>query len=202
MPSRQPIAIPSQRAITAAQMYSRLFSGVADAWFLDCALEYNGIPISTVSGLTHLEGKTVGILGDGNVFPPAVVTGGSITLDNPASQIVIGLPYNAELETLDLDVGDPTIQGKRKKIAAVNVKLENSRGIKIGGVNESGDYTRLTEVKERSNQMYGTPIGLLTGQERVILDPTWNSNGRILIRQDNPLPCTILAVIPEVELGT
>jgi hypothetical protein len=49
--------------------------------------------------------------------------------------------------------------------------------------------------------MYGTPIGLLTGQERVILDPTWNSNGRILIRQDNPLPCTILAAIPEVDVG-
>ena len=41
----------------------------------------------------------------------------------------------------------------------------------------------------------------LTGEERVILDPTWNSNGRILIRQDNPLPCTILAAIPEVDIG-
>jgi hypothetical protein len=183
------------------RLHSRQFSGVADAWFLDCALEYSGPPTTTVSGLSHLEGKTVGILGDGNVFPPAVVSGGAIALDTPASQIVIGLPYDAELETLDLDVGDPTIQGKRKKIAAVNVKLENSRGIKVGGVNENATYSRLTEVKERSTQMYGTPIGLLTGQERVILDPTWNSNGRILIRQDNPLPCTVLAVIPEVELG-
>jgi hypothetical protein len=183
------------------RLHSRLFSGVADAWFLDCALEYSGTPTSTVSGLGHLEGKTVGVLGDGNVFPPAVVSGGAIALDNPASQIIIGLPYSAELETLDLDVGDPTIQGKRKKVSAVTVKLENSRGIKVGGVYESGDYTRLTEVKERRAQMYGTPIGLLTGQERVILDPSWNSNGRILIRQDNPLPCTILAAIPEVDLG-
>lgn len=183
------------------RLHSRQFSGVADAWFLDCALEYSGEATNTVSGLDHLEGKTVGILGDGNVFPAAVVTGGRIALDNPASQIIIGLPYTAELETLDLDVGDPTIQGKRKKISAVNVKLEDSRGIKVGGVYENGDYTQLTEVKERSTQMYGTPIGLLTGQERVILDPTWNSNGRILIRQDNPLPCTILAAIPEVDVG-
>ena len=183
------------------RLHSRQFSGVADAWFLDCALEYNGAATSTVSGLDHLEGQTVGVLGDGSVFPPAIVTDGKIALDNPASQIIIGLPYAAELETLDIDVGDPTIQGKRKKISAVTVKLENSRGIKVGGVYENGDYTRLTEVKERSTQMYGTPIGLLTGQERVILDPTWNSNGRILIRQDNPLPCTILAAIPEVDVG-
>ncbi|HVJ40146.1 MAG TPA: ubiquitin-activating E1 FCCH domain-containing protein [Dongiaceae bacterium] len=183
------------------RLHSRQFDNVADAWFLDCALEYDGGPTDTVSGLGHLEGKTVGVLGDGNVFPPATVSGGTISLDNPASRIIIGLPFAAELETLDLDLGDPTVQGKRKKVSAVTVKLENSRGIKIGGVYDNGDYTRLTEVKERSTQMYGTPIGLLTGQERVILDPTWNSNGRILIRQDNPLPCTILAAIPEVDVG-
>lgn len=79
--------------------------------------------------------------------------------------------------------------------------MEKTRGLKIGGVYENGQYSRLTEVKERSNQMYGTPIGLLTGNERVVLDPNWNSNGRILIRQDNPLPCTVLATIPEVDLG-
>ena len=183
------------------RLHSRQFDSVADAWFLDCALAYSGTPTSTISGLSHLEGKTVAVLGDGNVFPPVVVSGGTISLDSPASEIVIGLPYTAELETLDLDVGDPTIQGKRKKISAVTVKLENSRGLKIGGVYQNGDYSRLTEVKERSTQMYGTPIGLLTGEERVILDPTWNSNGRILIRQDNPLPCTILVAIPEVDVG-
>ncbi|HWT99699.1 MAG TPA: hypothetical protein VN229_18845 [Terriglobales bacterium] len=183
------------------RLHSRQFDSVADAWFLDCALSYSGTPTSTVSGLAHLEGKTVAVLGDGNVFPPIAVSGGAISLDSPASEITVGLAYTAELETLDLDAGDPTIQGKRKKVSAVSVKLENSRGLKIGGVYQNGDYSRLTEVKERSTQMYGTPIGLLTGEERVILDPTWNSSGRILIRQDNPLPCTILAAIPEVDVG-
>lgn len=183
------------------RLHSRQFDTVAEAWFLDCALEYNGPPTSTVSGLGHLEGKTVGVLGDGNVFPSVVVSGGVISLDTPASAIIIGLPFTAELETLDLDLGDPTVQGKRKKVSAVALKLEDSRGLKIGGVYENGEYSRLTEVKERSTQMYGTPIELLTGQERVILDPAWNSNGRILIRQDNPLPCTILAAIPEVDIG-
>ena len=183
------------------RMHTRQFADVSEAWFLDCALQYNGDPTSTVTGLDHLEGKTVGILGDGNVFPQQVVTNGRVKLDSPASKITIGLPYTAELETLDLDVGDPTIQAKRKKLSAVTVKVDNTRGLKIGGVYENGQYSRLTEVKERTNQMYGTPIGLLTGQERVILDPNWNSNGRILIRQDNPLPCTILAVVPEVDIG-
>ncbi len=183
------------------RLHTRYFANVQDAWFLDCALQYNGPATQHVSNLWHLEGKEVGVLGDGNVFPPATVTNGRITLDNPASKITIGLRYIAELETLDLDVGDPTVQGKRKKISAVTVKVENSRGVKVGGTHENGQVSRLTEVKERTNQMYGTPIGLLTGIERVLQDPSWNSNGRVLIRQDNPLPCTILAAVPEVDLG-
>lgn len=55
------------------RLHSRLFEDVADAWFLDCALQYDGEPTMTVSNLDHLEGKTVGVLGDGNVFPNAVV---------------------------------------------------------------------------------------------------------------------------------
>jgi hypothetical protein len=183
------------------RLHSRQFAAVQDAWFLDCALRYNGTATREVRNLWHLEGKQVGVLGDGNVFPTATVQNGRITLDNPAARITIGLPYVSELETLDLDVGDPTIQGKRKKISAVTVKLENSRGLKIGGTHENGTPSRLTEVKERTNQMYGTPIGLLTGTERVLQDPSWNGNGRVLVRQENPLPCTILAVIPEVDLG-
>lgn len=184
------------------RMHSRLFSSVADAWFLDCALEYQGDATTVVTGLDHLEGETVSILGDGNVFPTAAVSGGQITLDNPASQIIVGLPYVSELETLDLDAGSPTIQGKRKKVSAVTVKIENSRGLKAGGVYESGAYSKLAEIKERgASNPPGTPIPPVTGQERIVIDPTWNSYGRILLRQDNPLPCTILAVIPEVDVA-
>jgi len=28
----------------------------------------------------------------------------------------------------------------------------------------------------------------MTGDERVLIDPSWNSNGRIFIRQSHPLP--------------
>src|SRR5260221_6806392 len=58
------------------RMVARQFATIADAWFLDCALQYSGAPVTTVSGLSHLEGKTVAILGDGSVVPSQVVTGG------------------------------------------------------------------------------------------------------------------------------
>src|SRR5262249_10212230 len=58
------------------RMVDRVFATVADAWFVDCGLQYSGAPVTTISALGHLEGKTVAILGDGSVVPSQVVTGG------------------------------------------------------------------------------------------------------------------------------
>lgn len=84
---------------------SRLFLDPADAFFVDAGMTYSGAPATTISGLTWLEGKTVNILADGAVHPQRVVTGGSITLDNPASKVQIGLPITADIQTLPMAVG-------------------------------------------------------------------------------------------------
>jgi len=190
-----------QPVVTVERLASRnLLTGgdadIAKAWFVDCGLQYAGAPASRISGLGHLEGATVAILADGGVSPPQTVTGGAVTLSHPASVVTVGLPYVAELRSLDIEAGDPTLQGRRKKISAVTVRLENSRGISIGH-----DEDTLTPVKERSTEGYSQATALRTGDERMVLPPLWDCHGSILIRQDSPLPCTVLAVIPELWAG-
>ncbi len=150
----------------------------------------------TVSALEHLEGQTVAILGDGNVFPEQTVVDGAVSLDPPCARIVVGLPYTCDLETLNIDAGQPTVQGRQKAIGKLVLRLEKSRGLKAGPTSE-----RLTEIKERSTEAMGQPIPLYTGDREVLIDPSWNSNGRVFIRQSNPLPATVLAVIPRVAVG-
>ena len=89
-------------------------------------------PVSTVSGLDALNGMTVSILADGNVMPQQVVAGGSVTLLQPASSVIVGLPYTCQLQTLYLDTGEPTSQGKRKKVNAVSIRAKDSRGLQAG----------------------------------------------------------------------
>ena len=183
------------------RLHSRNFltNGVADitqTWFVDCGLKYSGSPTTTVTGLNHLNGATVVALADGNVVSNLTVSNGSITLPDAASTITVGLPYSADLQTLDLEIAGPTIQGRRKKVSAVTLRLENSRGLKVGF-----DQSNLAEIKERTNQTYGQPIPLTTGDERLIIPQDWNTSGDLWIRQDNPLPVSVLAVIPEVNLG-
>jgi len=46
-----------------------------------------------------------------------------------------------------------------------------------------------------------TEPGLYTGDMRLIIDPSYNVHGQVCVQQDNPLPVTVLGVIPEVVVG-
>jgi hypothetical protein len=156
-------------------------------------------PVTTVIGLDYLEEQTVSILADGNVLAPQVVENGSITLEQPATKVTVGLAFIAQLQTMPLDLGDQkdSIQGKRKKISALSIRLSQTRGLSFGQ-----SFVNMTPIKEWSQgQFLGQTIPLVTGDERVIMDPLWDVPGQICLQQDNPLPATILGVIPEVTVG-
>jgi len=57
------------------------------------------------------------------------------------------------------------------------------------------------QMKQRENEVYGQPTALLTGKKKVTLLADWNSNGRLCLRQADPLPMTILGVVPDVTVG-
>lgn len=149
----------------------------------------------TMGGLWHLNGQTVTIFADGSVEPTQTVVNGTITLTHPAGRILAGVGFIADLETVDVEE-QPTIQGKQKRITEVTLRLENTRGLSSGPT-----FDRLTEIKERSTENYGWPTSLTTGDEKITIDPLWNSNGRICVRQANPLPAMIAALIPKLVAG-
>jgi len=152
--------------------------------------------VDSLSGLGHLEGKTVAILADGNVEAPQVVTSGVVTITQASSKIHVGLPIQSDFETLDIENSKGTIQGKRKTLSAVTFRVENTRGGKVGP-----SFDRLTEFKQRAYEAYGEPTSLKTGDIQVTIPSQWSTDGSLAYRQDDPLPVTILATIPEVEIG-
>jgi len=187
------LSIPttSQILVNITTPLSSVWPATAGNWSLTT-------PVTTVYGLDHLDGLTVSILADGNVEPQQVVVNGSITLSHPCSAITVGLPYVCQLQSLYLDIegGGGTVQSKRKKINAVNVRMQDSRGLQVGP-----DFNSLTEIKERTTQNYGQAIPLFTGDQRVVTSPAWTVQGQIAVQQNYPLPATILALIPEVTVG-
>ena len=180
------------------RLVERRFPAVADAWFVDCGLSYEGPPVTTVSGLDHLEGCSVAVLGDGSVMAPRVVSGGAIALDAPCARVIVGLPYEAELETLNLELPQlGTVQGRLKKIGRVTVRVKDSRGLEIGLAGGP-----LQEVKQRGAGSLGGALAPFTGDWVVSVPGEWDRDGRLVVSQRWPLPCTVLDLIAEVVPGT
>ncbi len=102
-------------------------------------------------------------------------------------------------------MGEPSVQGKRKKVSRMNMIVEATRGLQISPARtlSNGDvvFDQYVEVKERANQPYGDPIQLRTGIETLLVKPQWQVDGQVQIRQVYPLPATVLALIPWVVFG-
>lgn len=178
-------------------------------------------PVSTVSGLNYLAGATVTGLADGNVIPPTVVSAqGTIALATPASAITVGLGFQAQLQSVYLDAGTPTVQGQRRKIAEVVLRVQNSRGLKVGVSQPDGSTLSppqiappwyegiggLTTVPDIGPNFPRKPYNalatpLLTGDINVPSSGGFDMRAQIAVQQDNPLPAEILALIPSLMPG-
>lgn len=151
----------------------------------------------TFSGLEHLEGQTVNILSDASVEPQKVVTGGAVTLEKPGGVVHIGLPINAQFETLDINInGQETLLDKKQLISIVTLVVNASRG--IWASTPGGQWY---EYPQREFEFYDDPVEDATGKVEVKLDSIWEKNGRLKIRQTDPLPLSVLAVIPRITVG-
>jgi len=181
-------------------------SGVEDAWCVDCGIGYTGAPATSFSGAEFLVGRTVTGLADGVIIPPFVMNAaGTFTLASAASKVTVGIAYDCNLQTLPLEIGDPTVQGKVKKINAVDVRVAETLGLSIGA-----DANSLTPMKDLirdnvSSMLVGQESQLVTdlvdGDARTFLNPTYTVPGQYYIQQSNPYPATILGVIPDFDIG-
>lgn len=153
--------------------------------------------VSSVSNLWHLEGQVVGVFSDGTFLNNQTVTGGSVAVTVPGSLIRVGLRYTSQFQTLRINLGEPTVQGRRKKIPALTVRFNESFGFKIGP-----DFDRLETWNPNAQNFYGATLnGLLTGDYRRNIASGWDEAGQFVAQQDLPYPLSILGVIPEISVG-
>lgn len=153
-------------------------------------------PVKTFSGLQHLEGELVSILGDGNVFPKQTVVNGRVTLPDGVSKVRIGCGFKATAQTLPPTVNDVPIESRRKRIVGIAVRLDKSRGLLVGRT-----LDELYPLRERTNEAYGAPTAVINGYKYQILSTDWDEDAQTYFVQDDPLPCAILGLVPDMEVG-
>ena len=154
--------------------------------------------VNSVSGLNHLEGKTVQVLVDGATHPNRIVSDGEISLDGYYSQVIVGLGYTARLKTNDLEAmpGGVTSRGKKKKVFNVAVNFFETVGCKIG------DDDTMDDIIFRDSSMpTDRAIPLFTGLKMIDFPNGWSRTKHIVCEQEDPLPFHILNIVAEIEVN-
>tara|TARA_R100000234_G_scaffold82550_1_gene52159 strand:- start:8626 stop:10395 length:1770 start_codon:yes stop_codon:yes gene_type:complete len=163
--------------------------------FSDSHLTYSGSSTSTLSGLSHLEGQTVSILADGAAHPDKVVSSGAVSLDRSCTKAVVGLSFDSVLQTMRIEGGaaEGTSQGKTKRISKVVLRLFETVGVKVGP-----SLSNLEAIPFRTtSSAMGSPVPtFIAGDKEIEFNDDFNSDGFIFVKQDQPLPCSILAIYP------
>lgn len=173
---------------------------IENGFFVDSGLTYEGAPTITVQGLEHLAGRTVSVLADGAVQTSKTISlDGTLTLDRPASKIHAGLPYISQLQPMKIEAGSSrgTAQTKKKRITKVAARFHNTLGGKIGP-----DETHLEPVYFRSpSTPMGKSPGAWSGDKTVNFPKGWSQDGILTIVQDQPLPMTVLLIVPHMVIN-
>ncbi len=163
--------------------------------------------------LPQLIGFEITGLADGQIIPPTVVPdNGLVALAQPASAIIVGLAFQAQLQSTYLDAGEPTVQGQRKKIAEVTVRVEQSAAFQVGANQPDGSVQSPQQLAPQWQNMVDAPthavapfnapfVPLFTGDVRLPNPGGFNTRGQVAIQQLNPMPLQILSIVPEVLGG-
>ncbi len=172
-----------------------------DLIYVDSASTFaSGSPTTTVTGLSHLEGATVSVLADGAVAPDKTVSGGQITLSTAASKVQVGLGYTSLIKPMRLEIPlqDGTAQGRHTKVHQFVVRLYKSLGGHFAE-SEAGPFDQMN-FRDTADMM-DTPPPLFTGDKELDHESSYdNLGGEIVLQQTEPLPMTILAIVPKFDV--
>jgi hypothetical protein len=162
-----------------------------DSWHVDCGLRYEGSPVTVVTGLDHLEGKTVSVFADGLVQTQKVVASGQITLDTEASKVLVGLPVNYELQMLPAAFAIQAYgSGRPKSVSKVWLRVEASGRFEVG--------PSLTDMSVPEELLAD---GAFDGEVEVRVPNEWTRTGQIFVRNLDPVPVTITSITAQMEVG-
>ena len=142
---------------------------------------------------TIFEGATVGVLGNGANQPTRVVTAGQVTIQEPVTTVLVGLPYTSQVKPMNINIPsqDGTTQGRKVRIHEMVVRFYKSLTCQF-----SSDGNGWDEIffRDRVDLMDTSP-SVFTGDRKISTGASFDTQMAITLRQTRPFPCCVLAMI-------
>jgi hypothetical protein len=149
---------------------------------------YTAVSSDTLTGLGHLEGETVQVMGDGILYPNLQVRGGEVTLSSTVTDAYVGMGFNCQFQPLDLNTplgayGNTFYTPKQIKKLYIQYYQTVAGTINVGSIQAPIINTWVL------GEAYSPEDGVceyspMTGWDNQVL----------LLEQDKPLPITILGL--------
>lgn len=170
-----------------------------------CDASYNwtsGFPTTSVSGLTHLAGKTVTVFSPNSggfaVAPQTYTVSGSgtVTLSSAQTNLIIGLPFTAKFKTVKMAYGSAagTALAQKKRIdhlalVGLNTVID---GVKIGR-----DFNNLTSMSTVYKGKAHSPGTLVASwdYEATSFNGGWDTDSRLCLQVSAPYPATVSGLV-------
>lgn len=178
---------------------------VIDGEFFDSALRYSGPPVSSLGGLTHLIGETVGILADGLDIGDAVVQpDGTIAFPEgfEASEVCVGLRYRSRGITLRKPThGNPDGggMGRSRYTGGIFIDVLNTGHLEAGTIIDGVPDMQDVVVRPTSGHL-GDPTPLVTGMvEMLDVNDTNDNEGVIIFETDKGLPAVVRMLQTQIQ---
>lgn len=166
----------------------------ADAWFLDCAVQYSGTPADTIGGATHLAGETVGVWADGGEHPDVVVSAaGEVTLNAAYGKVLIGKKRTWKVIPMPPEIpseGQPS-SGAKKQLIGARVLFDRTLGANFGPEGEEA----AVDFRDATMEI-GDPPDLFSLWKDLEFFGDSTRSGEFSLTGDNGGPVTICAIAP------
>lgn len=188
------------RYVEVVEDYDLCVDDITDSFFVDCGLTYSGASTTVISGLGHLEGETVQLLVDGSAHADRIVQSGTVLLDRPATKVQVGLKFTSILQTMRPDMGasNGSGQSRRRSVAQCVFRLHNTVGGKFGP--SASNLNPIPTLKPAA--AIGTPPKLFSGDtDQLVFPANMDTDGYIFFVQDQPLPATVVAIMPRMQVN-
>lgn len=170
------------------------FTNLQSSWHVDCGLRYGGASTTVVTGLDHLEGETVQVLGSIHIRDEEVVSGGSITMSGASSTATIGLGYDSELVTLPvtMQVDAAFGRGRTHNVNKLWLRVQNTARFEAGP-----DEDQMVPALDIALGTYAASEDI-----DVHIPGDWTDTGQVWVRQTDPVPLTVISLCAEVSIGS
>lgn len=203
------------------------FAGTFDDTYSGSLQDGQGYTLLGISRLTPFNDQEVSVIADGGLvsspnnpdYPTITVTNAQFTLDEPAAIVNVGLPFTADIETLDIDTVEqaPSLI-ESQTVNKLYVKTHETIGLHVANRFPQDDSiegsdvtgTNMVEMKglssydvnyEEEDPIIGNrPPQPTSKRHEIVLTGDWDSNGRIAIRQVDPYHAEILSIICDTEV--